>query len=139
MRKTDGVYLGFRYVLRKFLNKLVKALVAPEQMPRVFWEDYTKLVFQKDSCGLLCSDQMLYSTIIVYTNCIFRLFSFCINLKNNVLASRSKVRGFKPGRCQWIFFSEHRNAEHKSSGRDFKPWVPSQRYQARQRTSSLKK
>ena len=37
----------------------------------------------------------------------------------NVLASRSKVRGFKPGWGRWIF-SRHNNSEYKSSGRDFK-------------------
>ena len=37
----------------------------------------------------------------------------------NVLASRSKVRGFKSGRDQWIF-SGRKNLKHKSSGRDFK-------------------
>ena len=37
----------------------------------------------------------------------------------NVLASRSKVCGFKPGWGLWIF-SRCKNCEHKSSGRDFK-------------------
>ena len=39
--------------------------------------------------------------------------------RGNVLASRSKVRGFKPGWGRWIF-SGRKNSEHKSSGRDCK-------------------
>ena len=38
--------------------------------------------------------------------------------RGNVLASRSKVRGFKPDWCRWMF-SERKNPEHKCSGRDF--------------------
>ena len=49
--------------------------------------------------------------------------------RGNVLASRSKVRGFKPGWGRSIF-SERKNPEHKSSGRDFKLGVPSLRFQA---------
>ena len=39
--------------------------------------------------------------------------------RGNVIASRSKVRGFKPGWDRWIF-SGRKNPEYKSSGRDFK-------------------
>ena len=39
--------------------------------------------------------------------------------RGNVLALRSKVRGFKHGWGRWIF-SGRKNPEHKSSGRDFK-------------------
>ena len=42
--------------------------------------------------------------------------------RGNVLASRSKARGFKPGWVRLII-SGPKNPEHKSSGRDFKPWV----------------
>ena len=49
--------------------------------------------------------------------------------RGNVLASRSKVRGFKPGWSRWIL--GHKYPEHKSSGRDFKLGVPSLRFQAR--------
>ena len=52
-----------------------------------------------------------------------------------VIASRSKVWGFKPRWGRWIF-SGRKNPEHKSFGRE--PWVPSLRFQARQRTLSLK-
>ena len=38
--------------------------------------------------------------------------------RGNVLASRSKVRGFKPDWGRWIL-SGRTNPEHKSSGRDF--------------------
>ena len=38
-----------------------------------------------------------------------------------------------------IFFSGHKNPEHKSSGRDFKLDIPSLRFDARKRNSSLKK
>ena len=49
--------------------------------------------------------------------------------RGNVLASRSKVHGFKSnwGRC---IFSGRKNPEHKFSGRDFKLGVPSLRFQA---------
>ena len=50
--------------------------------------------------------------------------------RGNVLASRSKVRGFKPGWGRWIF-SGRKNPEHKSSGRDFKLGIRSLRFQAR--------
>ena len=50
--------------------------------------------------------------------------------RGKVLASRSKVRGFKPGWGRWIF-SGRKNPKHKSSGRDFKLGVPSLRFQAR--------
>ena len=50
--------------------------------------------------------------------------------RGNVLHSRSKVRGFKPGRGRWIF-SGRKNPEHKSSGRDFKLEVPNLRFLAR--------
>ena len=46
--------------------------------------------------------------------------------RGNVLASRSKVRGFKSGWGPWIF-SGRKNPEHKSSGRDFKLEVPRSR------------
>ena len=49
--------------------------------------------------------------------------------RGNVLASRSKVRMFKPGWGRWIF-SGRKNPEHKSSGRDFMLRVPSLRFQA---------
>ena len=39
--------------------------------------------------------------------------------RGNVLASRSKVRGFKP-LLRSMDFSGRQNSEHKSSGRDFK-------------------
>ena len=42
----------------------------------------------------------------------------------NVLASRSKVCGFKPGWGRWIF-SGRKNPEYKSFGSDFKLRVPS--------------
>ena len=42
--------------------------------------------------------------------------------QGNVLASRSKVRVFKPDWGWWIF-SGRKNPEHKSSGREL--WVPS--------------
>ena len=58
--------------------------------------------------------------------------------RGNVIASRSKIRGFKPG-WVWRIFSGRKNPEHKSSGRDFKLGVPSLRFHARKRTSSLKK
>ena len=48
----------------------------------------------------------------------------------NVLASRSKVCGFKPGWGLWIF-SRCKNCEHKPSGRDFKLGVPNLIFQAR--------
>ena len=38
--------------------------------------------------------------------------------RGNVLASRSKVLGFKSGWSPWIF-SGHKNPEHKSSGMDW--------------------
>ena len=50
--------------------------------------------------------------------------------RGNVLASRSKVRGFKHGWGWWIF-SGRKIPEHKSSGRDLKLGVPSLRFQAR--------
>ena len=70
---------------------------------------------------------------------IFRIFFFCLSIgctayekllkqtysfgisrpRSNVLASRSKVRAFKPGWDRWIF-SGRKNPEHKSSRRDFK-------------------
>ena len=51
--------------------------------------------------------------------------------RGNMLASRSKVRGFKSGWGRWIF-SGHKNSEYMSSWRDFKLRVPSLRFQARQ-------
>ena len=50
--------------------------------------------------------------------------------RGNVLASRSKIRGFKLDWERWIF-SGRKNREHKSSGRNFKLRVPSLRFQAR--------
>ena len=50
--------------------------------------------------------------------------------RGNVLASRSKVRGFQPDWGRWIF-SGRKNPEHKSSRRDFKLGIPSLRFQAR--------
>ena len=50
--------------------------------------------------------------------------------RGTVLASRSKVRGFKSGWGRWIY-SGRKNPEQKSSGRDFKLGVPSLRIQAR--------
>ena len=50
--------------------------------------------------------------------------------QGNVLASRSKVCGFKPNWGRWIF-SGRKNLEHRSSGRDFKLGVASLRFQAR--------
>ena len=58
--------------------------------------------------------------------------------RGNVLASRSKVRGFKPDWGRWII-SGRKNPEHKSTGRDFNLEVPSLSFQARYRTSILKK
>ena len=46
--------------------------------------------------------------------------------RGNVLTSRSKIRGFKPGWGWWIF-SGYKNPEHKSPGTDFKLGVPSLR------------
>ena len=51
--------------------------------------------------------------------------------RGHVLASRCKVRGFKPGWGRWIFSGRKKNSEHKSSRRDFKLGVPSLRFQAR--------
>ena len=45
--------------------------------------------------------------------------------RGTVLASKSKVRGFKSSWGRWIF-SGSKNPEHKSSGRDFKMGVPSE-------------
>ena len=42
-------------------------------------------------------------------------------------------------RLRSINFSGRKNPEHKTSGRDFKPWVPSLICQARSRTSTLTK
>ena len=53
-----------------------------------------------------------------------------IKTRGNVLASRSKVRGFKSDSGQRIF-SGRKNPEHKSSRRDFKQGIPSLRFQAR--------
>jgi hypothetical protein len=50
--------------------------------------------------------------------------------RGNVLASRFKVRGWNPAEVDG-FFSVRKNPEHKSSGRDLKPGVPSLRFQAR--------
>ena len=47
----------------------------------------------------------------------------------NMLASRSKVRRFKPDWSRRIF-PGRKNPEHKSSRRDFKLGVPSLRFQA---------
>ena len=41
--------------------------------------------------------------------------------RGNVLVSRSKVRGFKPGWGRWIF-SGRKSPEHKSSGRGSQVW-----------------
>ena len=48
--------------------------------------------------------------------------------RGNVLASRSKVPGFKYVWGRWIF-SGRKNPKHKSSGKDFKLGVPSLRFQ----------
>ena len=48
----------------------------------------------------------------------------------NMLASRPKVCRFKPDWGRWMF-SWRKNPEHNSSGRDFKLWVPSLRFQTR--------
>ena len=48
--------------------------------------------------------------------------------RGNVLASRSKVAGSNPAEVDG-FFSRRKNPEHKSSGRDFKSWVPSLRFE----------
>ena len=47
----------------------------------------------------------------------YLLFRFVWWSRGNMLASRSKVRGFKPGWGRWIF-SGYKNLEHKSSGRN---------------------
>ena len=78
--------------------------------------------------------QLVSSIIFDYRFCLFNAHSVKSSSKpstcrpswsrGNVLALRSKVRGFKSGWGRWIF-SGRKNPEHKSSGRDFKLEVTS--------------
>ena len=52
-----------------------------------------------------------------------------------ILVSGSEVRGFDPGRGRWIF-SESKNPEYASFGREVKPWGSCRRFTACKRTSS---
>ena len=69
-----------------------------------------------------------------YFRCLWRILHFFIVLLVIIIiilsASRSEIREFKPSWSRWIF-SGRKNPEYKSSGRDFKPWVPRLRFQAR--------
>ena len=47
-----------------------------------------------------------------------------------ILATRSEVRGFKPGRGRWIF-SERKNPEYDFLRKEVKQWVPWRRCTAR--------
>ena len=71
--------------------------------------------------------QALKCTSLFFTNCNRPLW-----YRGNVFALRSKVHRFKLGWGRWIF-SGRKTPEHNSSG------VPSLRFQACKRTSSLKK
>ena len=52
-----------------------------------------------------------------------------------ILATGTKVRGFKPGRSRWIF-SEGKNPEYDFLRKEIKPFVPCRRFTTSKRTSN---
>ena len=76
------------------------------------------------------SSHSMAASFILFWECSIRITCRPRWSRGNVLASRSKVRGFKSGWGRWIF-SGRKIPEHNFSGKDFKLGVHSLRFQAR--------